>query len=112
MAYPKGPNCINPHPILRRSYDLVSNIRPSRSCPAVPCINPNVGLVTVRENNEDFLPDRNMYSRGSGAAKKVTAVLKNTVSSLGAGFSSTPAVRWPRTIRTSRSRRSPSTPSP
>lgn len=65
MAYPKGPNCINPHPILRRSYDLVSNIRPSRSCPAVPCINPNVGLVTVRENNEDFLPDRNMYRNTS-----------------------------------------------
>jgi 3-isopropylmalate dehydrogenase len=61
MAYPKDPNCINPHPILRRDYDLVSNIRPSKSYAAVPCINPNVDLIIVRENNEGFQPDRNMY---------------------------------------------------
>ena len=30
MAYPKVPECINPHPILRRDYDLVSNIRPAK----------------------------------------------------------------------------------
>ncbi len=61
MAYPKDPNCINPHPILRRNYDLVSNIRPSKSYPSVPCINKNVDLIIVRENNEGFQPDRNMY---------------------------------------------------
>ncbi len=62
MAYPKDdPRCFNPHPILRRDYDLVSNIRPAKSYPSVPCINPNVDLVIVRENNEGFQPDRNMF---------------------------------------------------
>lgn len=61
MAYPQNPNCINPHPILRKKFDLVSNIRPSKSYEAVSCINPNVDLVIVRENNEGFQPDRNMY---------------------------------------------------
>lgn len=61
MAYPKDPNCINPHPVLRRDYDLVSNIRPAKSYEAVPCISPNVDMVIVRENNEGFQPDRNMF---------------------------------------------------
>ena len=62
MAYPKDqPGCFNPHPILRREYDLVSNIRPAKSYAAVPCINQNVDLVIVRENNEGFQPDRNMF---------------------------------------------------
>ncbi len=62
MAYPKDqPQCFNPHPILRREYDLVSNIRPAKSYPEVPCINPNVDLVIIRENNEGFQPDRNMF---------------------------------------------------
>jgi len=31
QAYPKNnPNSINPHPILRRHYDLFANIRPSK----------------------------------------------------------------------------------
>ena len=33
MAYPKDPNCVNPHPILRRKYDLVSNVRPAKAWP-------------------------------------------------------------------------------
>ncbi|HSK68685.1 MAG TPA: isocitrate/isopropylmalate dehydrogenase family protein [Candidatus Limnocylindria bacterium] len=61
MAYPKDPSCINPHPILRREFDLVSNIRPARAMPGVKCINPATDLVIVRENNEGFQPDRNMY---------------------------------------------------
>ena len=62
MAYPKDqPNCFNPHPILRREYDLVSNIRPAKSYAEIPCINPNVDLVIIRENNEGFQPDRNMF---------------------------------------------------
>ena len=62
MAYPKDqPNCFNPHPILRRDYDLVSNIRPAKSYAEIPCINPNVDLVIIRENNEGFQPDRNMF---------------------------------------------------
>ena len=62
MAYPKNdPKAINPHPILRRRFDLVSNIRPTRSFPSLPCLHQNVDLVIIRENNEGFQPDRNMY---------------------------------------------------
>lgn len=62
MAYPKeDPKAVNPHPILRRNYDLVSNIRPTKSYAALPCVHQNVDLVIVRENNEGFQPDRNMY---------------------------------------------------
>ena len=36
QAYPKGnPNSINPHPILRKHYDLFANIRPAKSLPGV-----------------------------------------------------------------------------
>ncbi|MBS6952135.1 MAG: isocitrate/isopropylmalate dehydrogenase family protein [Enterocloster asparagiformis] len=65
MAYPKDPNCVNPHPILRRNYDLVSNIRPARAFPGVKCIDSRTDLVIVRENNEGFQPDRNMYRGNS-----------------------------------------------
>lgn len=62
MAYPKNdPKAVNPHPILRRNYDLVSNIRPTKSYAALPSVHKNVDLVIVRENNEGFQPDRNMY---------------------------------------------------
>ena len=61
MAYPKVPECINPHPILRRDYDLVSNIRPAKGYECIPCINPKTDLIIVRENNEGFQPDRNMF---------------------------------------------------
>ncbi|MFZ5634279.1 MAG: isocitrate/isopropylmalate dehydrogenase family protein [Bacillota bacterium] len=62
MAYPKDdPKAVNPHPFLRRNFDLVSNIRPSRSFPTLPCLHQDVDLVIVRENNEGFQPDRNMY---------------------------------------------------
>ncbi len=66
MAYPKDdPKAINPHPIIRRQLDLVSNIRPSRSHPKLPCIHQDVDIVIIRENNEGFQPDRNMH-KGSG----------------------------------------------
>jgi 3-isopropylmalate dehydrogenase len=62
MAYPKDdPKAINPHPILRRQFDLVSNIRPAKSFPDVPSLHRDVDLVIVRENNEGFQPDRNMF---------------------------------------------------
>jgi 3-isopropylmalate dehydrogenase len=62
MAYPKDdPKAINPHPILRRQFDLVSNIRPAKSHPDVPSLHSDVDLVIVRENNEGFQPDRNMF---------------------------------------------------
>jgi len=62
MAYPKGdPKAINPHPILRRQFDLMSNIRPAKSYPSVPALHQDVDIVIVRENNEGFQPDRNMF---------------------------------------------------
>lgn len=66
MAYPKNdPQAINPHPILRREFDLVSNIRPAKSYPSLPCLHQNVDVVIIRENNEGFQPDRNMF-KGTG----------------------------------------------
>ncbi len=59
-AYPKGPNAINPHPILRKHFNLFANVRPTRSYPGIGCLHDNVDLVIVRENNEGFQPDRNM----------------------------------------------------
>jgi 3-isopropylmalate dehydrogenase len=66
QSYPKNnPNAINPHPILRKHYDLFANIRPSKSLPGLPALHPDVDLIIVRENNEGFPPDRNVYM-GSG----------------------------------------------
>lgn len=59
-AYPKAPNAINPHPILRKSFNLFANVRPTRSYPDIGCLYDGVDLVIVRENNEGFQPDRNM----------------------------------------------------
>ena len=64
-AYPKVPNAINPHPILRKSFNLFANVRPTRSYPDIGCLHDDVDLVIVRENNEGFQPDRNMVL-GSG----------------------------------------------
>lgn len=65
QAYPKSPRARNPHPIIRKSFDLFANIRPARSYPGVRCLHDEVDLVIVRENNEGFPPDRNVVA-GSG----------------------------------------------
>ncbi|MCB1549046.1 MAG: isocitrate/isopropylmalate dehydrogenase family protein [Hyphomicrobiaceae bacterium] len=59
--YPKVPEAINPHPIIRRHFDMFCGIKPFKSYPGVPCIRPDVDLVFLRENNEGFQPDRNMF---------------------------------------------------
>ena len=65
-AYPRdNPNALNPHPIIRRHFDLYANIRPSRSLPGVKALHEGVDLLIVRENNEGMQPDRNMH-KGSG----------------------------------------------
>ncbi|MFC5499734.1 isocitrate/isopropylmalate dehydrogenase family protein [Caenimonas terrae] len=64
-AYPRLPEAINPHPILRKSFNLFANVRPTRSYAGIGCLQDNVDLVIVRENNEGFQPDRNMFM-GSG----------------------------------------------
>jgi 3-isopropylmalate dehydrogenase len=60
--YPKEPTAINPHPILRKHFDLYANIRPVRSYPGLPSLHQDVDLVIVRENNEGFQPDRNVVA--------------------------------------------------
>lgn len=64
-AYPKEPGCVNPHPIIRRHFDLFANLQPTRSHPSLPMLHQDVDLLIVRENNEGFQPDRNMIA-GTG----------------------------------------------
>jgi 3-isopropylmalate dehydrogenase len=64
-AYPKVPAAINPHPILRKHFNLFANVRPTRSYPDIGCLFDGVDLIIVRENNEGFQPDRNVVA-GSG----------------------------------------------
>ena len=63
--YPKVAEAINPHPILRKHFDLFANIRPTKSYRSLPSLHQDVDLVIVRENNEGFQPDRNVVA-GSG----------------------------------------------
>ncbi|WP_246216058.1 isocitrate/isopropylmalate dehydrogenase family protein [Microvirga makkahensis] len=63
--YPKVPGAINPHPILRKHFNLFANVRPTRSYPDLGGLFEGVDLVIVRENNEGFQPDRNVVA-GSG----------------------------------------------
>lgn len=66
LAYPKDdPKAVNPHPIIRRHFNMHANIRPVRSHPAVKSLHSGVNLVIVRENNQGFQPDRNVH-RGWG----------------------------------------------
>lgn len=66
QAYPKNdPKVVNPHPILRKHFDLFANIRPAKSYPGIPSLHQDVDLIIVRENNEGFQPDRNVVA-GSG----------------------------------------------
>ena len=65
QAYPKVPGAINPHPIMRKHFNLFANVRPTRSYPGLGAIHDGVDLVIVRENNEGFQPDRNVVA-GSG----------------------------------------------
>ncbi len=60
--YPKVPQAINPHPILRKHFNLFANVRPTRSFPGLGALHENVDLVIVRENNEGFQPDRNVVA--------------------------------------------------
>jgi 3-isopropylmalate dehydrogenase len=60
-AYPKDrPECVNPHPIIRKRFDLFANLRPAKSYATLDSLHDDVDVVIVRENNEGFQPDRNM----------------------------------------------------
>ncbi len=64
-AYPAVPGAINPHPILRKHFNLFANVRPTRTFPGLGALYDGIDLVIVRENNEGFQPDRNVVA-GSG----------------------------------------------
>ena len=40
--YPKGPGAINPHPIMRKHFNLFANVRPTRSYPDIGCLRDDV----------------------------------------------------------------------
>jgi 3-isopropylmalate dehydrogenase len=62
-AYPKGdPKAFNPHPIIRKHFDMYASLRPARSYATVPSLHQGVDLVIVRENTEGFPPDRNVVA--------------------------------------------------
>ncbi|WP_102959458.1 isocitrate/isopropylmalate dehydrogenase family protein [Mangrovicella endophytica] len=65
QAYPEGPGAINPHPIMRKHFNLFANVRPTKSFPGLGALRDDIDLVIVRENNEGFQPDRNVVA-GSG----------------------------------------------
>jgi 3-isopropylmalate dehydrogenase len=65
QAYPKVAGAINPHPILRKRFNLFANVRPTKSYPGLGAVYDDIDLVIVRENNEGFQPDRNVVA-GSG----------------------------------------------
>jgi 3-isopropylmalate dehydrogenase len=60
--YPKVAGAINPHPIMRKHFNLFANVRPTRSYPDIGCLHDDIDLVIVRENNEGFQPDRNVVA--------------------------------------------------
>jgi len=65
-AYPKDdPKAINPHPIIRKQFDMYASWRPARGFANLPRLHDGVDLVIVRENTEGFQPDRNVVA-GSG----------------------------------------------
>jgi 3-isopropylmalate dehydrogenase len=51
----------NPSGELRHHFDLYANIRPAATLTGVPARVPQADLVIVRENTEEFYPDRNMF---------------------------------------------------
>jgi 3-isopropylmalate dehydrogenase len=62
-SYPKGDGRVfNPHPIIRKAFDMYASYRPAKSYPNVPSLHRNVDLVIVRENTEGFPPDRNVIA--------------------------------------------------
>ena len=65
QAYPKVEGAINPHPIMRKHFNLFANVRPTRAFPGLGALRDDIDLVIVRENNEGFQPDRNVVA-GSG----------------------------------------------
>ena len=92
---------MNPHPIIRKHFDLFANLRPARSRASLPHLHSDVDILVVRENNEGFQPDRNMVA-GSGefqptedSAFSLRVITKRQSERIArAGVRSRPPARW------------------
>lgn len=51
----------NPSGELRHTFDLYANVRPAQNYPTLRAVVQGTDLIIVRENTEEFYPDRNMY---------------------------------------------------
>src|SRR5712692_4921833 len=54
IATPVGRGFTSVNVGLRKALDLYANLRPIRALPNIPCRNPNLDLVVVRENTESL----------------------------------------------------------
>src|SRR5438046_1036716 len=58
IATPVGKGFTSVNVGLRKALDLYANLRPSRALPNIPCRNPTLDLVIVRENTESLYSGR------------------------------------------------------
>jgi len=57
---------------IRKVFDLYANIRPCKSLPHVPCLNPHINLVVLRENTEGlYIGNEYEVAPGFGVALRV-----------------------------------------
>ncbi|MCF8589207.1 isocitrate/isopropylmalate dehydrogenase family protein [Gordonia sp. HY366] len=64
-AYPAELRHPAPGAVMRKQFDLFSNLRPARAVSGVPATTPDIDVLIVRENSEGLYADRNM-AVGSG----------------------------------------------
>ncbi len=51
----------NPHPIIRKHFEMFANLRPALSYPNLPSLHKDVDIMMVRDNHEGMQPDRSMF---------------------------------------------------
>jgi 3-isopropylmalate dehydrogenase len=56
-----GEGAFNPHPIIRKHFEMFANLRPAISYTEVPSLHKDVDVMMVRDNHEGLQPDRSMF---------------------------------------------------
>lgn len=56
-----GDGAFNPHPVIRKHFEMFANLRPALSHGNVPALHDGVDVMLVRDNHEGLQPDRSMY---------------------------------------------------
>ncbi len=56
-----GEGAFNPHPIIRKHFEMFANLRPALSYAEVPSLHDKVDVMIVRDNHEGLQPDRSMF---------------------------------------------------